>query len=335
MFMNFVEGIFLFFNMIFSLTGFQLPSSKIINRNVRFYSGSLPLMMATQSRPKVLVLAGATSVGKSAVSMELCKHLNAEIVIADSVQVYRGLNIGANKPTIEEQLIIPHHLIDICDPSEQMNTAEFCEKATIAIRDIVQRNKIPILVGGSTMWLQWLVHGQPDAPRASEKTIKKVKILLDHLEMENNWNRGLAILQSYDSNRAELLPRNDWYRLRRYIEVAVDLSEGVCASYSSDDENDHVMNSCLTGARREFLNDFDVRCFFLMENRENLYHTIDQRCEMMIKAGLFEEVFSLLLSQKLKPSFPISRAIGYRQVIEYFCQRIENNNIESFAAFIR
>jgi tRNA dimethylallyltransferase len=286
-------------------------------------------------RPQVLVLAGATSVGKSAVSMELCKKLNAEIVIADSVQVYQGLDIGANKPTLEDQQAVPHHLIDICEPNHQMNTAEFCEEALRAIADITSRNKTAIVVGGSTMWIQWLVHGKPDAPKASEFAIQRAKHMLDHFELEKRWEDGLDILKSLDGERAARLPKNDWYRLRRYLEIAIDLNEGGVNCSYSDEEGNLNNSKRLTGKRQSFLKDFDVRCFFLMEAREQLYHTIDCRCELMLKAGLLEEVFRLLSSGKLHPSFPISRSIGYRQVIEYFCRDINENDMTAFQEFLR
>lgn len=282
---------------------------------------------------KVIVLAGATSVGKSAVSLELCKHLDAEIVIADSVQVYQGLDIGANKPTLEEQQIVPHHLIDISHPSQQMSTGDFSEKASEIIFDILRRNKVPIVVGGSTMWIQWLVHGKPDAPKASEEALRKTNELIDNLEAEKKWEEAFTILTSYDAIRAAKLPKNDWYRLRRYLEIAIELTLGSKSPVSSDDEENKVQ---LTGSRTNCLDSLDVRCYFLTESRELLYHTIDNRCEQMLYAGLLQEVKDLVLKGYLAPDFPISKSIGYRQGIEYFAKKDWTaKDLKAFGQFLR
>ena len=264
------------------------------------------------SRNTVVVLAGATSVGKSAVSMELCQRINSEIIIADSVQIYRGLDIGANKPSRSEQRLVPHHLIDIAEPHETWNTADFCYKALDAIDDILSRGKTPIIVGGSTMWIQWLVYGIPDAPKASENSINRAKELLDALEKkgdEESWGQALEILRSYDPVRSEKIFRNDWYRLRRYLEVSLDLSTA-----------DLPEKESLSGERKVLLprEKYDLRCFFLIEDRDELYSIIDERCEQMIEAGLFSETVDLVMNDRLAPSFAVAKSIGYRQVIEYF-----------------
>jgi tRNA dimethylallyltransferase len=104
---------------------------------------------------QVIIIAGATSVGKSAVAQEVCNTIkNAEIVIADSVQVYRYLDIGSNKPTKEEMLEVPHHMVDLCDPSEVLSTGDFSRRAADIIHEILARNKVPVVVGGSTMWIE-------------------------------------------------------------------------------------------------------------------------------------------------------------------------------------
>ena len=292
-------------------------------------------MSSSSSRNnKVIVLAGATSVGKSAVSLELCKHLNAEIVIADSVQVYKGLDIGANKPTVAEQQIVPHHLIDISLPSEQMSTGDFSSKASEVINDILRRNKVPIVVGGSTMWIQWLVHGKPDAPKASEEALRRTNELINELEEQKKWDDAFDILKLHDPTRASKLPRNDWYRLRRYLEIAIDLST-IGSSKESDSDNE-VEKVSLTGARTQYLEYLDVRCFFLTESRQSLYHTIDRRCEQMLNAGLLDEVTSLLLDGSLAPEFPISKSIGYRQNIDYLAkENWSENDVKSFGQFLR
>jgi tRNA dimethylallyltransferase len=276
---------------------------------------------------KVIILGGVTSVGKSAVSLELCKYLNAEIVVADSVQVYKGFDIGANKPTAEEQQLVPHHMIDICDPCVNYNTAEFSRKAADIIHDIIGRNKTPIVVGGSTMWIQWLTQGIPDAPPANQETVQKVKSLIDGFEAAGEWEKAIEILQQYDPSRVEKFHTNDWYRLKRNLEICID---------QQITPSTHSSKPTLTGERKPLLSpELDIRCFFLTEDREDLYNTIDTRCIQMLLDGLIREVADLLHHDQLSLEFPNYKSIGYRQTIEYLCnETLPEKQLEPFVQYL-
>lgn len=247
---------------------------------------------------------------------------DAEIVIGDSVQVYKHLDIGSNKPSIEEQNEVFHHLINICETNEQISSGEFSRLASHAIQDISSRKKTPIVVGGSTMWIQWLVNGIPDNPQSSNEVYERSQELISPYEKNNQWDLAIENLCSYDENKIRTLNKNDWYRLSRCIEISMTKSK----------LGDHEQN------RKEvtkLLKAFDVRCFFLSENREYLYRTIDNRCLEMLKIGLFEEVCDLILADKLPVDSMAARAIGYRQTIEYFCRKdFKENDTESFKAFL-
>lgn len=290
---------------------------------------------------KVIVLAGATSSGKSAASLEIAKLFpdKVEIVIADSVQVYRDLNIASNKPTLEEQAIAPHHLVDIANPIDNLSAGDFCILAKEKIDDIIDRGKLPVIVGGSTMWIKWLVHGVPDAPMASEYAVQTSVELLQDAFSTKNWPLAVSILESYDSNLASKLSANDWYRMHRYLEIAIDLKKANETSSATASANvEHgVQGVSLTNDRKPVLADFDVRSFFLMEeDRELLFHTIDSRCEAMLANGLLEEVGSLLLEGKLTPDAFVWKSIGYRQTIDYLLNpQISENNMEAFLLFLR
>ena len=265
---------------------------------------------------QVIVLAGATSVGKSACAVQLCKHIDAEIIIADSVQVYRHLDIGSNKPSAAEMAAIPHHLVNIREPHETVSSGDFVRLAVPIIFDILSRGKTPIIVGGSTMWLQWLVSGMPDAPKADEEAVKEAEGMLKSFVDSGNWDGAVSVVAKYDRQRSEKLGRNDWYRLHRYLEVALcvlrnngrknndssiagngdgdgDSSDGILPlkrSHDDEGEGDNVveadgMSVIVTGRREKVLAGIDVRCFFLSEDREELYRYIDTRCESMLKAG--------------------------------------------------
>lgn len=301
----------------------RLGSQRMLNRHV------------TNQKKQVIILAGATSVGKSAVANALCQEVNGEIIIADSVQIYRHLNIGSNKPTAEETARTPHHLVDICDTHDIFNCADFVHHANKVISEIIERGRVPVVVGGSTMWIQWLVHGIPDAPKASLEVADKAKNFLEPFETRLDWEGAFSLVSSYDPTRTAKLAKNDWYRLRRHLEIALSLNE------KKEPPNDGATietteSKTLTGIRNSVLDDYDVRCFFLSEDRESLYRCIDLRCEAMIHAGLFDEVKSLILTNTLTPQTLTSRAIGYRQTIEYLCRdRFAPMDVDAFDTFMR
>ncbi|RYH29679.1 hypothetical protein EON65_07725 [archaeon] len=211
-------------------------------------------------------------------------------------------------------------------------------------------DNLPIIVGGSTMWLQWLVHGLPDAPKASAHAIQQAEHLLSPFQAMQQWDEAVAVVAQYDvQGRHAGLARNDWYRLKRCLEIALDLmsegrGDGLASSHiqTSNAQDDmgsdahihtqpaHTPNTRLpTNTSHTImlhntrspspLSAYDVYCFFLIEDREVLYPTIDTRCMHMIHYGLLSEVGELLLSKRLLPNHMGARAIGYRQCIELFC----------------
>jgi tRNA dimethylallyltransferase len=174
--------------------------------------------------PKVLVVAGPTGVGKSKLAEALCHSLpeGGEIISADSVQVYRSLNIGSAKPTEAEQKGTRHHLIDIAEPSaeEGYTAGQFCRDAAAAITDVWSRGKVPVVVGGTMMYHQWLVHGQPDAPPSDPAVAAAIDAELAPFREKGDWEAALELLVSAGfSERAEKLSKNDWYRLARALEI--------------------------------------------------------------------------------------------------------------------
>ncbi len=305
---------------------------------------------------QVVVLAGATSVGKSKVATFFSRHMgNCEIIIADSVQIYKHLDIGSNKPTAEEQSEIPHHLVDIREPHESYSCGEFVRNCKPIIYDILNRDKIPVIVGGSTLWLQWLVQGIPDAPKAEEHIVMQADNMITPLESSNNWDAMLLLLQQYDAERAAIIHKNDWYRARRYLEVALSVHElrstegsSIIASTTASsgvkeggDEKETASRkrkSVVSGNRIDQFPDLDLRCFFLSEDRELLYHNIDSRCEAMLHNGLIEEVGSLLQKGHFNPEGKVWRAIGYRQSIAFLLSVVsdgEENISKNFKHFLR
>jgi tRNA dimethylallyltransferase len=270
-------------------------------------AGSSRPGMSLGAKARVVVLAGPTAVGKSALAMRLCDMLHGELISVDSVQIYRGLHIGANKPSAAEQARVPHHLLDLREANEAYTAGAFYADALRAVEQVLSRGKIPILCGGTSMYMRWLAQGRPEAPKADSELDGKVHDLLAPLEARSDWPAGLDHLRRLDPSRAAQLSRNDWYRLHRALVVAMQTeTTREEASAPADPDGLDALRSSL-----------DMRCFFLCAPREPLCRRIDQRCETMLRAGLLEETTEQLLRGTLLPSSPAGRAIGYRQALAY------------------
>eukprot|EP01032_Pedospumella_encystans_P020803 gene20803-23627_t len=281
--------------------------------------------------------------------MDFCKRVDSEIIISDAVQVYSHMDIGSNKPTKADREKVPHHLLDVCHPSTVMTTGDYYRKATASILDVLDRGKVPVVVGGSTMWVQWLVQGIPDAPVASQEISEQAEAMLKDLREAEQWDEGLSVLRKYDADKPDKLSRNDWYRLQRSLEIALQLSANATAAKGSsagdatlESEENMTEKPLLRGVRTSLLpDDVDMRTIFITEDRETLYHTIDSRCVDMLELGHIREVAELLLNDTLQPEYVVAKSIGYRQTIAYLVQsalesEYKTNTLEEdTAAFIQ
>lgn len=339
-----------------------------------------------QQKQQVLIIAGPTGVGKSSVAAILCSQLNGMIVSADSVQTYRGVQIGANKPTQQEREQSPHFLIDVVDARETYNAADWREDALFVIDQLAQNVTVedstnhrdttpttirilskrqqalqeeimaarsrdhplnnntilPIVVGGTMMYLEWLVHGIPDAAKPSAASLTRA--LETIASFHDDFDAAATYVSSLDpaiATRVQTLCGKDWYRLRRILEIAYTAMEDSTtttttttatnpptSSTSCEDTSGRKRkvtegNSApapllFTGVREGSLDDlgYDVRCFFLCPT-DRMQHTalVDARCEQMLIGGLIPETTDLFLDQALPEM--ATRAIGYRQVLEY------------------
>jgi tRNA dimethylallyltransferase len=228
----------------------------------------------------------------------MAEILNGEIISADSVQIYQGLNIGSAKPTEAEQAAVPHHLIDARPIAAQYTAGDFAKEAHHAIQDVVGRGKVPIVVGGTAFYLKTLVEGLPaHGMGASNAEIDaKVEEMLDGLD----WMAAVEMLATKDPVYASNLSANDWRRLRRALEV-------------------HEMTGQpmpIPGAADPDAADFDFRCVFMTAPRVEMVEMIDNRCELIVESGLVEETI-YLLANGMEDWTAGARAVGYRQAIEY------------------
>lgn len=297
-------------------------------------SSSVPGPTGTNKKQKVIVISGPTGAGKSRLALELAKRLNGEIVSADSVQVYRGLDIGSAKPSISDRKDVPHHLIDVLHPSEEYSAGQFFEDARMATKNLLERGRVPILAGGTGLYLRWYIYGKPDVPKASVEVASEVSSELLRFERKGQWDDAVKYVVEAGDPRARTFPYNNWYRLRRSLEIIRSSGSPPSAfqipydSYREDNEEKHTKEL-----------DYDFICIFLSSPRIELYRSIDLRCEEMLMdtEGILSEA-SWLLDIGLLPNMnSATRAIGYRQAMEYLLSCREEggrSSPEKFLAFL-
>ncbi|KAK4523127.1 hypothetical protein GAYE_PCTG36G1018 [Galdieria yellowstonensis] len=280
------------------------------------------------SKPKVIVIGGPTGVGKTRISIQLAKLLDGEIISADSVQVYRKLDVGSNKPSVEERDGVVHHLIDIVEPSYEFSAGEFFQRARKATDSILDRGKVPIVVGGTSMYVRWYIYGLPATKPCTDSVADRVSRQLE--ELDGNWDLAIKVLEQIDPVRATKICRNDWYRLRRALEIYYSTGKPLSELPLQGGAPKNIPLDITFGDL-----DYDFRCFFLVAPRKELNRLIDRRCERMIaEDGLLKEVFELLYNGELSKDSSAGRAIGYRQTIEYLSIQ-ETITVDHFMNYLR
>ncbi|XP_047096434.1 tRNA dimethylallyltransferase 9-like [Lolium rigidum] len=304
-----------------------------------------PAPLVARKKSKVIVISGPTGAGKSRLALEVARRLGGEIVSADSVQVYRGLDIGSAKPSVEERSLVPHHLIDIMHPSEDYSAGTFFDDARGATQDVLDRGRVPVVAGGTGLYLRWFMYGKPDVPRSSVEISSSVRSELAGLR----WEDAVELVLQAGDPKARDLDTNNWVRLSRRLEIIRSSGSPPSAfalPYSSFQEQQHgtkLTDSPMDCQVKEL--DYDFLCIFLACPRVELYRSIDLRCEEMLAdtgRGLLSEA-SWLLDIGLQPNmdsasramgYSASRAIGYRQTMEYLLQCRENGGNSSPQEFL-
>ena len=251
---------------------------------------------APAERLPVIVLTGPTGAGKTEWALELAQSAPVEIVSVDSALVYRGLDIGTAKPSRELRSRTPHHLIDICEPTETYSAGRFVEDALHAIRDIHARRRVPLLVGGTMLYLRALLHGLAALPQAAPE----LRAQLDERAARLGWPALHAELADFDPVAAARIAPTDSQRIQRALEVL--LSTGRPISQLHQDTVGHLA-------------DWPLRYFVLApRDRPLLHERLARRFADMMAAGFLEEVRSLRTRAGLTGTHPSIRAVGYRQL---------------------
>ncbi|TNF71510.1 MAG: tRNA (adenosine(37)-N6)-dimethylallyltransferase MiaA [Acidobacteria bacterium] len=242
----------------------------------------------------LMVILGPTAVGKSALGMRLAEQLDGEIVNADALQVYRGFDVGTAKPTAEERRRVRHHLIDILDPHEQFSAGDFARRARQAIEDIGQRSKVPIVVGGSGLYLRALLEGIAEIPPVDPRLTDYLRRRLGAEGLARQ-RLGLTLLDPETANR---LAPGDTQRTLRALAVALGTGRPLAAWIAERPYGRQPLPALRIG---------------LTLPRAILYDRIADRVRSMVQEGWVEEVVELL-DRGLSPSLPAFQAIGYRQL---------------------
>jgi tRNA dimethylallyltransferase len=255
------------------------------------------------------VLLGPTASGKSRFALDLAEKLPLEIVAMDSAQVYRGMDIGTAKPTAAERARVPHHLIDRIDPHEAYSAGRWRDEAVQLVAEILERNKIPLLVGGTMLYYRVLTGGLAGMPSADPE----LRAELDLSAARRGWPSLHADLAKVDPEAAQRIQPNDAQRIQRALEVWKLTGEPLSKIQRRSDAP----------------LPFPIKTFALVPERTQLHARIAARFEAMLAAGLVDEVRSLKSRFALHPAMPSMRAVGYRQVWEFLEGRFGEDELRS------
>jgi len=259
--------------------------------------------MTDSNLPPAVFLMGPTAAGKTDVALALADEFPFEIVSVDAAQVYRGLDIGTAKPTLEERRRIAHHLIDIRDPAEVYSVADFCADARRAMRQITAAGRIPLLVGGTMFYFRALQYGLPALPGADPALRAR---LLREAEA-HGWGVLHDRLAALDPDRAARIHPNDPQRTLRALEI-ITLTGRPASSYGPDGAGDFPYRA--------------VKLALYPEDRSWLHARIARRFQDMLARGFLDEARALFARTDVPPDAPAARTVGYRQAGLYLSGKI-------------
>ena len=248
---------------------------------------------------KIVVVCGPTASGKTALSIALARAFDGEVVSADSMQIYRGMDIGTAKPTLEEREGIPHHMLDVAEPGESYSVSRYVQEATACVEDILSRGKLPIVCGGTGLYIDGLIRGTDFQPAGTDNGIREV--------LEKEWEEQgaeamMARLAAVDPDSAERLHLSDKRRILRALEVYLATGETITAHNARTKAIPPRFEAVMIGLNTQ--------------PRDILYGRIDRRVDMMLEQGLLQEVQTLLEKGLLEGT--AAQAIGYKELLAHF-----------------
>lgn len=249
------------------------------------------------TKPKVIVICGPTASGKTALSIELAKKINGEIVSCDSMQIYKDMYIGTAKPTIEEMQGIKHYMLDFVSPDERYSVADYKKQAKQAIREIIEKGKVPIVVGGTGLYVDSLIYEiEYQNIEFDEKYRKQLEERSEKEGLEALYNEAKKI----DPEAITKISPNDKKRILRILEIY-----NATGKNKTEQEKESRKNEV----------EFDYKVYAISWDREKLYDRINQRVDIMIDKGLIEEVQKIYSKYNKFPT--AMQGLGYKEVLEY------------------
>lgn len=247
---------------------------------------------------KILIITGATATGKTAFAIECAKELNGEIISCDSMQIYRLLDIGTAKPTLEEQSAVPHHLIDVVDAGDEFSVQQFVTLASKKIEEIESRGKLPIIVGGTGLYIRSLIYPYSFC---SSKKDEKIRDELNKILDEKGGDYLYSMLENVDMESAKKIHKNDTKRVIRALEIFKTTGKK-----KSEQTIEEVKPR------------YDYALVALTMPREKLYERINKRVDLMFEIGLENEISNLLKNGVVNKNSQSMSAIGYKEFFDYF-----------------
>ena len=250
-----------------------------------------------ENKPKVIVICGPTASGKTSLSIELAKKINGEIISSDSMQIYKDMDIGTAKPTKEEMENIKHYLIDFVPPNERYSVASFKQDAENAIEEILTKGKVPIVVGGTGLYVNSLIYGiEFNSIEIDEEYRKELDKRAEKEGLDSLYNEAKKI----DPEAIKNISKNDKKRIIRKLEIY---------KQTGKTKTEQEIESRKNGVK------YDYKVFAINMDREVLYERINKRVDIMIEQGLIQEVENLVKKYK---EFPTAmQGLGYKEVVQF------------------
>jgi len=266
------------------------------------------------AEPAAILLMGPTASGKSALAATLAGHFPVEIISVDSAQIYRGMDIGTAKPSVAERRSVPHHLIDIVDPTGSYSAAQFRSDAVRLISEIAARGRIPLLVGGTMLYFKALREGLSELPESDAA----VRARIDAEAAERGWPALHAELAKIDAPTAARLKPSDAQRIQRALEIYRLTGKPM---------------SQLLGRTRSALPFRLLDLALVPSDRGELHRRIESRFDAMLERGLVEELRALRERHALWPGLPSMRCVGYRQAWQHLEGEFGRNELRDRGIF--
>ena len=259
-------------------------------------------MMSDSLKKKLVVIAGPTATGKSDAAVKLSEIIGGEVISADSIQVYRGMDIGSAKISVAEMKGIPHHLIDVMDPSEDYNVVRFKSMAEKAMEGIYQRGHIPVVCGGTGFYIQALIYGIDFKDEPDEDGSDSCRKYFEEIYVRQGPEKLISMLAKEDPASYDVIDHHNIKRVIRALTYMRVHGESI---------QEHNKREAL----KRLDPPYDLRFFVLYGERSGMYERINKRVDLMMASGLCDEVRSLLDSG-LRENSTAAQGIGYKEIIE-------------------